>query len=308
MTPGRDVPAQNCAIVKPLTAWRRTRSRQSAWSWGSGVLGTGSAPEKGRVGPLNRLPDPARLVISDAYFNNTVTLTIDNNPGGATLGGLLSVAAQSGVATFSGLTLDQAGDGYTLQIASNGLTAATTDAFSVDAPTIFTVDLTSSSGAGSGDAGDLVYVIGLANANTNPGGSEIQFDPNVFGSPQTITPSTALVLSETAGPEAIEGPGANLVTVSGSDAIEVFNVGSGVTATLTGLTISGGSDQLLSGGGIYNAGTLTVAYAAIDNNSTDTTAAQGGGVDNVGALAITSSSIDGNSSAYGGGIWNSIAR
>jgi hypothetical protein len=26
------------------------------------------APEKGRVGPPNRLPDPARLVISDAYF------------------------------------------------------------------------------------------------------------------------------------------------------------------------------------------------------------------------------------------------
>jgi hypothetical protein len=61
--------ARNRVIVRPLTAWRRTRLRQSAWSWRSGVLGTGSAPEKGRVGPLNRLPDPARLVISDAYIS-----------------------------------------------------------------------------------------------------------------------------------------------------------------------------------------------------------------------------------------------
>jgi hypothetical protein len=28
-----------------------------------------SAPEKGWVGPPNRLPDPARLVISDAYIS-----------------------------------------------------------------------------------------------------------------------------------------------------------------------------------------------------------------------------------------------
>jgi hypothetical protein len=33
--------AQNCAIVKPLTAWRRTRSRQSAWSWRSGFSARG---------------------------------------------------------------------------------------------------------------------------------------------------------------------------------------------------------------------------------------------------------------------------
>ena len=54
-----------------------------------------------------------------------------NNPGGATLGGTLSVTAQSGVATFSGLTLDEPGTGYTLQVSSNGLTAATTEAFNV---------------------------------------------------------------------------------------------------------------------------------------------------------------------------------
>ena len=41
-------------------------------------------------------------------FNGTVTVALANNPGGATLGGTLSVQASGGVATFSGLTLNKA--------------------------------------------------------------------------------------------------------------------------------------------------------------------------------------------------------
>ena len=44
------------------------------------------------------------------------------------------MTAQSGVATFSGLTLNKPGIGYTLQVSSNGLTAATTNAFNVHRP------------------------------------------------------------------------------------------------------------------------------------------------------------------------------
>ena len=40
-------------------------------------------------------------------FNGTVTVVLANNPGGATLGGTLTATASGGVATFSGLTLDQ---------------------------------------------------------------------------------------------------------------------------------------------------------------------------------------------------------
>ena len=43
-------------------------------------------------------------------------------------------------------------------------------------PTVFTVDLTSDNGTGSGTTGDLLYCITHANANTNTAGSEIQFD------------------------------------------------------------------------------------------------------------------------------------
>ena len=91
-------------------------------------------------------------------------------------------------------------------------------------PTIYTVNSTGNGTSGSGDSGTLPYVIGQANANPNTAGSVIQFDPTVFGSPQTITLSSTLMLSETAGPEVIDGPGASLVTVSGNNAVEVFSV------------------------------------------------------------------------------------
>ena len=54
-------------------------------------------------------------------FNGTVTVALANNPGGATLGGTLTVTASGGVATFSGLTLNKAASGYTLVVTSSGL-------------------------------------------------------------------------------------------------------------------------------------------------------------------------------------------
>jgi hypothetical protein len=75
--------------------------------------------------------------IEDAYGNvetsasNTVKVALDNNPGGAKLGGTLSVKASKGVATFSGLTLNKVGSGYTLQVSSSGLGSATTSPITV---------------------------------------------------------------------------------------------------------------------------------------------------------------------------------
>ena len=46
----------------------------------------------------------------DTSFSGSVNVALSTNPVGATLGGTLSVSAQSGVAAFSGLTLDQIGN------------------------------------------------------------------------------------------------------------------------------------------------------------------------------------------------------
>jgi len=75
--------------------------------------------------------------VEDAYGNvvtsasNTVKVALENNPTGAKLGGTLSEKASHGVATFSGLTLNKAGSGYTLEVSSSGLTSAITSAITV---------------------------------------------------------------------------------------------------------------------------------------------------------------------------------
>ncbi len=171
-------------------------------------------------------------------------------------------------------------------------------------PTVYTVDLTSTNGTGTGTTGDLVYVLGQANANTNTAGSLIEFDLSVFSSSKTITLTGPLTLSETAGPEVIDGPGANLVNLNGGGSTQVFSVNSSVTATISALTISAGSAST-SGGGILNNGTLTISDSTIASNSA---AVSGGGIDNAGSLSITGSTVAGNAvtNQYGtgGGIEN----
>jgi hypothetical protein len=79
----------------------------------------------------------------DTNFNGSVTLSLANNPGGAALGGDLTATAVNGVASFSNLTLDSPGNGYTLQAASPGLSAATTGPLNVSAPGVATQLVTS---------------------------------------------------------------------------------------------------------------------------------------------------------------------
>jgi uncharacterized repeat protein (TIGR01451 family) len=71
----------------------------------------------------------------DPTFVNTVTLALSNNPTGATLGGILTATANLGVATFSGVSLNKVGTGYTLRLTGGNLTPATTSGINVIAGT-----------------------------------------------------------------------------------------------------------------------------------------------------------------------------
>jgi hypothetical protein len=62
---------------------------------------------------------------------NTVTLALGNNPGGGTLSGTTTVTMVAGVATFSSLSLNKTGTGYTLVASSSGLTGATSAGFRI---------------------------------------------------------------------------------------------------------------------------------------------------------------------------------
>jgi VCBS repeat-containing protein len=120
---------------------------------GTGVTGSPvTFQATGTVGSANRLVftvqpvnaavgaaiDPAvEVQIQDAAGNvipsasGQVTITLGNNPGGATLSGQTTVSASQGTATFPNLRLNAPGTGYTLRALASGLTDATSNAFNV---------------------------------------------------------------------------------------------------------------------------------------------------------------------------------
>lgn len=80
---------------------------------------------------------PAPVVeVQDAYGNYvatsaTISVTIGNNPGGSVLSGTQTITTANGVATFSNLSLDKVGLGYTLSASTPGLLPGSSNAFNI---------------------------------------------------------------------------------------------------------------------------------------------------------------------------------
>ncbi len=72
-----------------------------------------------------------RLGNSASTFSGTVTVAIGTNPHSGTLSGTLMQAASAGVATFSDLSIDSAGTGYTLLAVATGLSSDSSTPFNV---------------------------------------------------------------------------------------------------------------------------------------------------------------------------------
>ena len=150
-------------------------------------------------------------------------------------------------------------------------------------------------------------------ANSHGGNEQIVFAPNLAGHTIALT-GGELALTDITGTTTILG--ANQMTVSGNNASRMFNIGSGATVEISGLTIAngyvggvGGYGTSASGGGIFNSGTLALTDCAISAcTSTGDVNADGGGIYNDGALTIANSTIAANSAAplncFGGGIYN----
>ncbi|HEY3220831.1 MAG TPA: PKD domain-containing protein, partial [Gemmatimonadales bacterium] len=71
---------------------------------------------------------------TDASFSGTISIALGANLSGGLLAGTRSVSAVNGVATFSNLSIDRAGSGYTLQATATGLTGAASAPFNITAP------------------------------------------------------------------------------------------------------------------------------------------------------------------------------
>lgn len=85
------------------------------------------------------LAPAVQVTVQDAFGNpvgtaaTTVTMAIGTNAGGATLSGTASRTTVNGVATFSDLSLNKTGTGFTLAAAASGLAGASSVAFNVTA-------------------------------------------------------------------------------------------------------------------------------------------------------------------------------
>ena len=110
-----------------------------------------------------------------------------------------------------------------------------------------------------------------------------------------ITLASTLTLSKNV---TIDGSGlSSQITLSGNNNVEVFYVNNGVSATLSSLNIVHGQGSSSGGGGVYNAGTLTVNNSTFSGNSA---LGLGGAIRNYGTLIVNNSTFSGNS-GYGSG-------
>jgi Calx-beta domain/Sulfotransferase family/Right handed beta helix region len=153
------------------------------------------------------------------------------------------------------------------------------------------------------DAGPGSLRQAIDDANNAAGADVITFQPGITGT-ITIT-SGQLVISDTVD---IQGPGANILSVSGNDTSRVFylyNSSASIDVAISGLTITGGDDTSNSnpgGAGIFNGNEkLTLDNVTISGNTSD---GLGGAVLASGTemeLAVHDSIISGNTADAGGG-------
>ena len=139
--------------------------------------------------------------------------------------------------------------------------------------------------------------------NNAGSGDTINFS---FACPGTtsITVNSALDINKNL---TITGPGAACLTIFGTNQSRVFTVESGVTASISGLTIADGKDVIV-GGGVFNLGTLSLSDCVVTGNFVPFNMGNsvgGGGIGNAGTLTLTNCSVSNNTSdATGGGIRN----
>jgi hypothetical protein len=122
----------------------------------------------------------------------------------------------------------------------------------------------------------------------------------------TITLQSGLGALVIAKDLTISGPGPTVITVSGNSVVQDFNISSGFMVKISGLTIANGYTSG-TGGGILNAGTLTLEGCTVKNNG----AQDGAGVYSTGTLTVTNTITTqsmitfNNATRYGGGIYSS---
>ncbi len=160
-------------------------------------------------------------------------------------------------------------------------------------------------------------------ANGNPNAQTITFQPSVFASGETITLSVVGTNQlEITDSVTIEGPGADLLSISGNDNSRVLLIDNGdnnteIDVTISGVTIRDGNtgSNILGAGsepgaGIRNRENLTLDQVVVTSNTSfrfgtffPADQRNGGGISHsLGTLNLSNSTISGNTAKVSGGI------
>jgi hypothetical protein len=148
----------------------------------------------------------------------------------------------------------------------------------------------------------------ISRAEAAPGGGTVTFASRLAG---TINLGSPLEIS---GNLTIQGPGASAIALNGQYATQDLVVDAGATASISGLTVTGGFGT--AGGGLLNQGNLTLANMTFRNDDAGDGGpvagdlpGTGGAIDNVaGATLMISSSQFTRNYAYNGQGGGAIAN
>ncbi len=199
------------------------------------------------------------------------------------------------------------------------LLCAALPVFADEAPSLVvttTDDVVSSTDGKTSLREALAYAASLDDAepvtfSSSAAGGAVNFHD---GQPHTLLVTSELIIN---GTIAIQGPGASVLTVSGSGTTRIIRVPFGNWLTLSGLTLAqgrapdnlannGGTTIDIGGGAIYNLGNLILNACTFAANASGDFTEGGGAISNANAatLTITGCAFTGNStgkSNYGGG-------
>jgi hypothetical protein len=248
----------------------------------------------------------------DPAFTGTLTISLDTNHPGATLGGTLTATAVDGIAVFDGLTLNQTGSGFTIEITSSKFPSITTSSFNAIADptpwqgTFYPVPTDAS----------LRNDIDLADSNADAFNTIILSASHYLLSNRSVG---GIVIENTSS---LSSKTLTIIGQGESSSIigSIFNwsdrifeiVGSGgqsLNVTLQGLTIEGGNalnggvlggTNALGGGLLIDDANVTLANDAVQNNQ-----AQGaiGAAGAPGAIGAKGGNGGTGTNASGGGIY-----
>src|SRR5262245_43472308 len=180
----------------------------------------------------------------------TMAITAGTGTGGATLSGTATVAAIAGVASFSGLSIDKAGAGYSLSATATNLTRATSASFNIVGGAAWAIAISGGDGqtATVGTALATAPSVFVGDQFNNPVAGEVvtfavtSGDGSVTGATQTtnaagIATLGSWTLGTTAGPNTMSAASG---TLAGSP---LSFTATGTAGTATSIAIHAGHGQ-----------------------------------------------------------------